>query len=112
MTYYKKIIAIALLSASAVAGLLLVNSAADTNEINGESEFKEHCASCHAGGGNIIRADKTLSSKDREEYGIKTSIDIVSLIRKPGEGMTAFDEKTISDQEAKAIADYIITTFE
>jgi cytochrome c6 len=32
-------------------------------------------------------------------------------MRKPGEGMTTFDKKTVSDKEATAIADYIIRTF-
>jgi cytochrome c6 len=38
-------------------------------------------------------------------------MDIVKLMRKPGEGMTTFNKKTISDKEAKAIAEYIIMTF-
>jgi cytochrome c6 len=77
----------------------------------GETEFKEHCAACHADGGNIIKADKTLSREDREKHGIKTAKDIVNIMRKPGEGMTIFDKKTVSDKEAKAIADYIMKTF-
>ena len=77
----------------------------------GEKEFKEHCAACHADGGNIIKADKTLSRKDREMHGIKTPKDIVNLMRKPSEGMTTFDKKTVSDKEAKTIANYIIKTF-
>ena len=83
---------------------------AATSEL-GEAEFTEHCTACHADGGNIIKADKTLSLKDREKHGIKTANDIVNIMRKPGEGMTTFDKKTISDKEATAIADYIIKTF-
>jgi len=77
----------------------------------GEAEFNEYCAACHADGGNIIKADKTLSRQDREKYGVKSAKDIVRLMRKPGAGMTAFDKKTISDKKAKAIADYIIKTY-
>jgi cytochrome c6 len=79
--------------------------------MKGEAGFKEYCAACHADGGNILKADKTLSSKDREKHGIKTAKDIVRLMRKPGEGMTTFDKKAIPDKEAKAIADYIVKTF-
>jgi cytochrome c6 len=32
-------------------------------------------------------------------------------MRNPGPGMTKFDKKTISDKEARAIADYILKTF-
>lgn len=77
----------------------------------GEKKFREHCVACHADGGNITKPDKTLSRKDREAHGIRTSRDIIKLIRKPGEGMTAFDNGAISDKEAKAIAEYIIKTF-
>jgi cytochrome c6 len=79
--------------------------------MKGEAGFKEYCAACHADGGNILKADKTLSSKDREKHGIKTAKDIVRLMRKPGEGMTTFDKNAIPDKEAKAIADYIVKTF-
>jgi cytochrome c6 len=77
----------------------------------GEAEFKEHCAACHADGGNIIKPNKTLSKKDREKNGVKTTKDIIRIMRKPGEGMTTFDKNILPDKEAKKIAEYIITTF-
>jgi cytochrome c6 len=89
-------------------------SIADTKKgqkIDGKKEFEEHCAVCHKDGGNIVNAAKTLNKKDREANGVKNAKDIIALMRKPGPGMTAFDKKTISDKEAKAIADYILKTF-
>jgi cytochrome c6 len=77
----------------------------------GEAEFKEHCAICHPDGGNVINPKKTLHKADREANGIKREADIVKLIRKPGPGMTVFDEKTVSDAEAKEVAKYIFKTF-
>jgi cytochrome c6 len=79
--------------------------------VNGEAGFREHCVACHADGGNIIKADKTLFRKDREKHGIRSVHDIVTVMRNPGEGMTVFDAKTLPDNEATAIADYIIRTF-
>ena len=111
MNYSKSRFMFAWLSASAITGLLLVTSAASAASMSGEADFKEHCASCHADGGNIVKPDKTLSRKDREKNGIKTAKDIVNVMRKPGEGMTTFDKKTLSDKQAKAIANYIIKTF-
>lgn len=90
------------------------SSFADTKKgekIDGKKEFEKHCAVCHKDGGNIINAAKTLSKKDREASGVKNAKDIIGTMRKPGPGMTAFDKKTISDKEAKAIADYILKTF-
>ena len=78
---------------------------------NGEAEFKEYCAACHADGGNLINPAKTLSKTDREKNGITTAKDIIRIMRKPGEGMTMFDEKTLPETEAGKIAEYILTTF-
>lgn len=102
---------IATVTATAIVGLLLWQTPLHAADNTGETKFKEHCTACHADGGNVIKADKTLSRKDREKHGIKTAKDIVKIMRNPGEGMTAFDKKTLSDKEAKAIADYIIKTF-
>lgn len=77
----------------------------------GAAEFKEHCALCHPDGGNIINPKKTLRKADREANNIKTASDIINIMRKPGPGMTAFDEKTISDEESKEVATYIFKTF-
>jgi cytochrome c6 len=80
-------------------------------KISGKKEFDEHCAVCHPNGGNIVNKAKTLSKKDRDANGVKSVKDIVAKIRKPGPGMTEFDKKTVSDQEAAEIAKYIIKTF-
>jgi len=77
----------------------------------GEAEFKEHCALCHPDGGNIVNPQKTLHKKDREANNIRNEADIIKTMRKPGPGMTTFDEKTVSDNEAKEIAKYILKTF-
>jgi cytochrome c6 len=78
---------------------------------NGEAGFREYCVECHADGGNIINPAKSLSKADREKNGIRTAIDIIKIMRKPGEGMTPFDEKTLPETEAVMIAEYILTTF-
>jgi cytochrome c6 len=103
----------------AMVALLAVCSFATTvladtkkgEKIDGAKEFKEHCTACHPDGGNIVNPKKTLSLKDREANGVKSAKDIIRNMRKPGPGMTPFDTKTISDKEAKAIADYIVKTF-
>ena len=87
---------------------------ADTKKgekIDAKHEFEEHCASCHPKGGNIMKADKTLSKKSLAAHGIKTEKDVVAKMRNPSPGMTKFDEKAVSDKEAKAIASYILKTF-
>jgi len=77
----------------------------------GEELFVQHCTVCHPAGGNIINPEKPLHRKSREANGIKTAEDIIATMRNPGPGMNKFDEKTISDQKARAIAEYVLKTF-
>ncbi|HEX9078697.1 MAG TPA: c-type cytochrome [Desulfuromonadaceae bacterium] len=80
-------------------------------KINGQQEFEKHCAVCHRNGGNIVNPQKTLAKKVLEANGVKGVKDIIARMRNPGPGMTKFDVKTIPNNEAKAIAEYILKTF-
>lgn len=96
------------LAAFATAGF------ADTKKggkIDGAKEFQEHCASCHADGGNIVNPAKTLKKSALEANGIKSWKDIVAKMRNPGPGMNKFEKKDVSDKEARAIAEYVLKTF-
>ena len=77
----------------------------------GEQLFKLHCTICHRDGGNIINPQKPLHKERREASGVKTAEDIIQLMRNPGPGMSRFDEVTISNADAKHIAEYILNTF-
>jgi len=78
---------------------------------SGEASFKKYCAGCHAGGGNVLRAEKTLHRKDLEANGVRTPADIVHILRDPGPGMPKFDEQSVPDAEARAIAEYVMGAF-
>ncbi len=80
-------------------------------KISGETEFKEHCAICHPDGSNVVTPEKSLLKKDLDANGIRKPADIIKKMRNPGPGMTKFDKKTVSDKEARAIADYVLKTF-
>jgi cytochrome c6 len=86
-------------------------SGAIAAEKTGEALYKEYCAVCHPDGMNIINPKKTLHKKDLEANNVKTEDAIVKLIRNPGPGMTKFDTNTISERDAREIAQYIIKTF-
>ena len=98
----------------AVAGVLVccVGSAIfAAPERTGETLFKQYCAICHPDGGNIVNPAKTLHKKDRDANNVKTVNDIIQRMRNPGPGMSTFDQKTLSDADAKEIADYVLKTF-
>ena len=87
------------------------NAADEKKGTPGEALFKQHCTMCHPDGGNIINPKKTLHAKDLKANNIKSAGDIVKKMRDPGPGMTKFDEKTLPEKDAKAIADYVLKTF-
>ena len=103
------------LLASAIALLVIVflsrMPAQAAKASPGEEAFVKNCAVCHSSGGNIINPAKPINKKALEAKGIRKPADIVRQMRNPGPGMTRFDEKTIPDKEAKAIAEYILRTF-
>lgn len=78
---------------------------------SGEALFKQNCVSCHPQGGNIINPRKTLHKKSREANNLKTAGDIVKVMRNPGPGMTKFDQKTLPDDDAGKIANYVVNAF-
>jgi cytochrome c6 len=82
-----------------------------TVKIDGKKEFEKHCAVCHPNGGNIINPKKTLSAKSLKAIKVVGVKNIVAAMRKPGPGMTPFDEKVIPEKTAVAIAEYIVKTF-
>lgn len=73
-------------------------------ETGGEVTFKRNCSSCHPYGGNLMKPSKSLKN-------IKNPTKIIGKVRNGGGGMPSFDVKTISDAEARQLADYIINTF-
>ncbi len=77
----------------------------------GEAAFGAHCAACHPNGGNIINSEKSLQRASLESHGITSPEDIVTVMRNPGEGMPAFSEETLPEEQALAIAQYVWETF-
>ena len=108
----KRIVIVPLILPLLVVTICLVSAPARAAEgSQGEAAFAKNCAVCHPGGKNIINPAKTLSNKTLAANGIRDAADIVAKMRNPGPGMTQFDEKTIPDATAKAIAEYILKTF-
>jgi cytochrome c6 len=88
-------------------------SAPDSREPprDGEALFKQYCSSCHPNGGNVSDPDRSLHGSALKRRHITTPEDIVRITRKPISRMIRFDPSTLSDRDARIIADYILTTF-
>jgi len=93
------------------AGIGVLTEKVAAAEKSGEALFKQFCAACHPDGGNLISPLMTLKKSDMYANHVVNEDHIVKIMRDPGTGMTKFDEKTISNDDAKAIAKYIRSAF-
>jgi len=97
-----------LLLVIAVLGFMATNLYA----VDGKELFARHCSGCHYEGGNSVNRSKPLHRLFRHANGLRTVDDLVNKIRRGGQGMPAYRPDRISDPEARAIAEYIIKTFD
>ena len=107
----KKALVVSILAGSLISFGVACYAEKDAKKGVGEELFKKNCSVCHPAGGNIVNPKFTLHKKDLEAHNIKKPADIVNKMRNPGPGMPTFDKKTIPDNDAKEIAEYILKTF-
>ena len=84
---------------------------ADERFRTGERLFKQYCSPCHPDGGNVTEPHRTLRGSDLKANNINSPVDIVRIMRNPKPRMIRFDVETISDGDAMAIAECILTKF-
>ena len=70
--------------------------AADT--VNGAKIFSANCAACHAGGRNLVQAQKTLKKDALEKYGLYSEAAIISQVTNGKNAMPAFKGRLKSEQ--------------
>ena len=78
---------------------------------DGESLFKQYCAACHPNGGNVSDPGRALYGSVLKSKHITTPEDIVRIMRNPLSRMIRFDASTLSDKDARLIAEYVLKTF-
>ena len=77
----------------------------------GEELFRQFCHNCHPDGGNVSDPKRSLHGSALRKNHITTPQDIVRIMRNPQSRMIRFDAATVSDREARLIAEYVLTTF-
>ncbi len=77
----------------------------------GEQLYKQYCASCHPDGGNVSDPKNNLRKSTLKAKRITKPEDIVTIMRKPVSRMISFDVSTVSDEDARAIAEYVLEAF-
>lgn len=80
--------------------------AADT--ASGAKVFSANCASCHAGGKNLVQADKNLKKEALQKNGLYSAEAIISQVTKGKNAMPAFGKRLKSNQ-IEDVAAYVLS---
>jgi cytochrome c6 len=94
-------IAIALLT------LALGRPALAADAASGAKIFSANCAACHAGGRNVIMADKNLKKEALAKYEMNSLDAIINQVTKGKNAMPAFKGRLTSEQ-IEDVATYVL----
>ncbi|BAY08327.1 cytochrome c6 PetJ [Calothrix sp. NIES-2098] len=83
------------------------NSALAADSSNGGKVFSANCASCHAGGKNLVQANKNLKKDALEKYGMYSAEAIISQVTNGKNAMPAFKGRLNSSQ-IEDVAAYVL----
>ncbi|KAH8064730.1 cbb3-type cytochrome C oxidase subunit III [Aureococcus anophagefferens] len=94
-------------SARAPTELAATKSQGDVE--SGATIFAGNCAACHAGGNNVIAAEKTLRKEALDSYltGGRKESSVVTQVTNGKNAMPAFGGR-LSDEEIGDVAAYVI----
>lgn len=102
----KKILSILLVGA-AIFGLAF-NRPALADAAAGGAVFNANCASCHAGGRNLVQANKSLSKADLEKYDMHSVEAITTQVTNGKNAMPSFRGR-LSEAQIQDVADYVLS---
>ncbi len=77
----------------------------------GAKIFSANCAACHAGGNNVIMANKTLKKEALAEYGMNSIAAITTQVTKGKNAMPAFGGR-LSAAQIEDVATYVLAQSE
>ncbi|MBF2067607.1 MAG: c-type cytochrome [Calothrix sp. C42_A2020_038] len=75
---------------------------------SGAKIFSANCASCHAGGKNLVQANKTLKKDALEKYGMYSEEAIITQVTKGKNAMPAFKGR-LNDTQIANVAAYVLS---
>lgn len=101
----RKILSILLLGVAIFS--LALNRPALADAAAGGTVFNANCASCHAGGRNLVQANKSLSKADLEKYGMNSIEAITNQVTNGKNAMPAFKGR-LSDAQIQDVAAYVL----
>ncbi|AFY82449.1 cytochrome c6 PetJ [Oscillatoria acuminata] len=102
----KRLLSIVLL-AIAILTVAFVPPAFAGDAANGAKIFSANCAACHAGGNNVIMANKTLKKDALDQYAMNSIEAITAQVTKGKNAMPAFGGR-LSDAQIEDVATYVL----
>ncbi|MFM7578507.1 MAG: cytochrome c6 PetJ [Microcystaceae cyanobacterium] len=87
--------------------LVLPRPALAVDLANGAQIFKNKCASCHLGGGNVVNGEKTLKQETLEKFGMNSAEAIITQVTN-GKGVMPKFGGQLSDVEIQNVAAYVL----
>ncbi|MEH2161383.1 MAG: c-type cytochrome [Nostoc sp.] len=93
----KKLITVMLLGI-AIFTFAFSSPALAGDAVSGAKVFSANCASCHAGGKNLVNAAKSLKKADLEKYDMYSAEAIIAQVTKGKAAMPAFGKRLKAEQ--------------
>ncbi|MEH2067445.1 MAG: c-type cytochrome [Nostoc sp.] len=103
----KKIIKVILLGI-AIFIFAFSSPALAADAANGAKVFSGNCASCHAGGKNLVQANKNLKKEALEKYGLYSAEAIIAQITKGKNAMPAFGNR-LKPEQIEDVTAYVLS---
>jgi cytochrome c6 len=94
-----------LASFAAIATFVQAPAFADSAE--GAKIFSSNCASCHAGGRNLVKAAKNLKLDSLEKYGMASVEAIIAQVTNGKNAMPAFRGR-LKPAQIESVAEYVL----
>lgn len=105
-TVLKKLLSIVLLTI-ALLSLSLTRPALAADAASGAKIFSANCAACHAGGRNVIMADKSLKKEALEKYSMNSLDAVINQVTNGKNAMPAFKGR-LNQAQIEDVATYVL----
>jgi cytochrome c6 len=86
-------------------------SPAFADDAPGAKIFSANCAACHAGGKNLVQANKTLKKDALEKYGMYSAEAIIAQVTNGKNAMPAFKGR-LKPEQISDVAGYVLSQAE
>ncbi|MGA7937535.1 MAG: c-type cytochrome [Kovacikia sp.] len=73
----------------------------------GAKVFNANCAACHAGGGNLVQANKNLKADTLKQFGMDSTDAIIAQVTKGKNAMPSFKGR-LTDDQIESVAAYVL----